>query len=79
MGVADGEIDEIANLTHSFRRSNGCEIIVNGVLDTIKYYLRLIDSPATFINLYTALVEADPDLGYEHRLAWNEVCAKRQQ
>ncbi|WP_313928485.1 hypothetical protein [Pseudoxanthomonas sp.] len=79
IGVSDGEIDEIAKLTNDFRRSNGCEIIVNGVLDTIKYYLRLIDSPATFINLYTALVEADPDLGYEQRLAWNEVCAKRQQ
>lgn len=79
VGMADGEADEIKNLTHNFRRSNGCEIIVNGVLDTIKYYLRLIDSPATFINLYTALVETDPDLGYEHRLAWNEVCAQRQQ
>ena len=78
-GVSDGESDEIANLTSTFRRSNGCEIIVNGVLDTIKYYLRLIDSPATFINLYTALVEADPDLGYEHRVAWNEICSRRQQ
>lgn len=79
VGVAEGEAAEITNLTHNFRRSNGCEIIVNGVFDTIKYYLRLIDSPATFINLYTALVEKDPDLGYEHRLAWNEVCANRQQ
>lgn len=78
-GLAAGEGPEIALMTHNFRRSNGCEIIVNGVIDTIKYYLRLIDSPATFINLYTALVEKDPDLGYEHRLAWNEVCAQRQQ
>lgn len=78
-GIGDGEIDEIAKLTNTFRQSNGCEIIVNGVLDTIKYYLRLIDSPATFINRYTALVEIDPDLGYEHRLAWNEVCARRHK
>lgn len=78
-GLAAGEGTEIALMTHNFRRSNGCEIIVNGVIDTIKYYLRLIDSPATFINLYTALVEKDLDLGYEHRLAWNEVCAQRQQ
>lgn len=78
-GVADGEAEEIAKLTNTFRQTNGCEIIVNGVLDTIKYYLRLIDSPASFINRYTALVEVDPDLGYEHRLAWNAVCAKRHQ
>jgi DNA (cytosine-5)-methyltransferase 1 len=77
-GVADGEIDAIVKLTDNFRRSNGCEIIVNGVLETIKYYLRLIESPSTFINRYTALVESDEDLGYEHRLAWNAVCASRK-
>jgi DNA (cytosine-5)-methyltransferase 1 len=78
-GVANGEAEEIGKLTNTFRQTNGCEIIVNGVLDTIKYYLRLIDSPASFINRYTSLVEVDPDLGYEHRLAWNAVCAKRHQ
>ena len=78
-GIADGEADEITKLADGFRRSNGCEIIVNGVLDSIKYYLRLIDSPSSFINRYTAIVESDPDLGYEHRLAWNAVCARRQQ
>lgn len=76
-GIADGEMDEIEQLQTNFRRSNGCEIIVNGILDSIKYYLRLIDSPATFINRYTSLIEADPDLSYEHRLAWNDICAKR--
>lgn len=79
VGTADGEADEIANLSDGFRRSNGYEIIVNGVLETIKYYLRLIDSPATFINRYTAIVEVDDDLGYEHRLAWNAVCAARHK
>ncbi|MCZ4328511.1 hypothetical protein [Castellaniella denitrificans] len=76
-GIAEGESSEVKKLADGFRRSNGCEIIVNGVLDTLKYYLRLIDSPSSFINRYTALVEGDPDLGYEHRLAWNEVCANR--
>lgn len=77
VGVAAGEEEAIADLTTGFRRSNGCELIVNGVLETVKYYLRLLDSPASFINHYTALVEVDPDLDYEHRLAWNEICAKR--
>lgn len=76
-GVEESDIEEINKLTNIFRQTNGCEIIVNGVLDTIKYYLRLIDSPSSFINRYTALVESDPDLGYEHRLAWNAVCASR--
>jgi DNA (cytosine-5)-methyltransferase 1 len=78
-GVEDSEVEEISKLTNDFRRSNGCEIIVNGVLETIKYYLRLIDSPSSFINRYTALVEVDEDLDYEHRIAWNAVCANRLQ
>ena len=76
-GIADGEADEIHRLRTEFRRSNGCEIIVNGVLDTINYYLRLIDSPAMFVNRYTALIEKDADLSYQHRVAWNAVCAAR--
>jgi len=78
-GIESSDIDEISKLTNNFRQTNGCEIIVNGVLDTIKYYLRLIDSPSSFINRYTTIVESDPDLGYEHRLAWNAVCARRHK
>jgi DNA (cytosine-5)-methyltransferase 1 len=74
-GIADGEAAEVQRLQVSFKRSNGCEIIVNGVLETVRYYLRLIRSTTDFIFRYTTLVESDPDLSYEHRLAWNEVCA----
>lgn len=78
-GIANGEDMGIAKLQSDFRRSNGCEIIVNGILDTLKYYLRLIDSPSTFVNRYTARIESDEDLSYEHRLAWNEICSERLQ
>lgn len=77
-GIGSGEMGEIERLQRDFRRSNGCEIVINGVLETLKYYLRLIDSPSTFTNRYTALVETDPDLGYEHRIAWNTLCAERR-
>lgn len=76
-GVADGEGDVIRELQIDFKRSNGCEIIVNGVLETIRYYLRLVRSTTDFVYEYTTLVEVDEDLGYEHRLAWNEICATR--
>ena len=79
IGVLEEDSTEISKLINDFRRSNGCEIIVNGVLETIKYYMRLIDSPSSFINRYTDLVESDEDLDYEQRLAWNTVCAQRSQ
>lgn len=68
------DLDEIQRIKESFLKSNGCEIIVNGVYDTIKYYLRLLESTNDFINNYADLLSDDPDLNYEHKVAWNTVC-----
>jgi DNA (cytosine-5)-methyltransferase 1 len=73
-GVESSEVIEIEAKLKEFKRTNGCEIIVNGVLESIKYYLRLIRSSTDFVLKYTMLVEKDSDLGYEHRVAWNKVC-----
>lgn len=65
---------DIESLVEMFRRQNGCEIIVNGVIKTISYYLRLMPETTSFVRNYTRLVETDEDVGYEHRSAWNEAC-----
>lgn len=72
----DDEI-EINQLRADFLKSNGCEIIVNGVYGTIKYYLRLLGSTNEFINAYTDLLAGDKDTNYEHKVAWNNICAGR--
>lgn len=72
-----GEVDVIQELKEDFLRTNGCEIIVNGVYDTIKYYLRLLKSTNEFINAYTDVLSKDPDVNYEHKVAWNRICASR--
>ena len=74
-GVVEDQATDIRRLCGGFRASNGCEIIVNGVLETISYYLRLLPSPYDFILAYTNILENDEDLDYEHRIAWNEICA----
>lgn len=61
-----------------FLETNGCEIIVNGVYETIKYYLRLLKSTNDFVNAYTELLAIDEDINYEHKVAWNAICAERQ-
>jgi len=71
------EFDEIQRLKEDFLRTNGCEIIVNGVYDTIKYYLRLLKSTNDFVNTYTDILADDPDVNYEHKIAWNNICASR--
>lgn len=76
-GVKPGDEVDIRRLRRDFRRSNGCEIIVNGVIESIGYYLRLIRSTTDFVVAYAQLVEVDSELGYEHRIAWNRVCGER--
>ena len=74
-GAVNSDAMEIESLCDDFRRSNGCEIVVGDLIETIGYYLRLLRSTNDFVNVYADLLEKDPDLDYEHRLAWNEVCA----
>jgi len=69
--VADAE--DISRRCKDFYRNYGCEIIVNGVLETIGYYLRLIGSTDEFISRYVEYVSKDKDLTFEHKQAWNVV------
>lgn len=71
------EAGEIQRLIDDFKKTNGCEIIVNGVYGTLKYYLRLLESTNEFINAYTDLMSTDEDVNYEHKSAWNAICADR--
>jgi len=53
--------------------SHGCQVIVNGIIDTIKYYLRLLQDTSNFIEKYVILVEIDKTIKYEHKIRWNEI------
>ena len=74
-GIAEAEAKEIFDKAAKFQKQNGCEIIVNGVFETVQYYLRLLPSTTDFIKHYADVLEDDEDVGYEHRIAWNECCA----
>ena len=73
-GVSKEDFELIAKKKSEFLKQNGCEIIVNGVIDTIGYYLRLLPNTTEFLAYYVELVENDEDTGYEHRIAWNDIC-----
>ncbi|MYE06666.1 MAG: hypothetical protein F4Y04_05500 [Chloroflexi bacterium] len=73
-GVLADDQEEIDSLVEAFRQQNGCEMIVNGVVETIAYYLRLLPDTSSFLANYAEIVETDEDLGYEHRIGWNDAC-----
>jgi len=64
-GISD-EIARIADI-------HGCQVIVNGVYTTLRYYLRLLDDPASFIDKYVDLLKADETIKYQQRAAWNDA------
>lgn len=64
----NNEINRIATV-------HGCQVIVNGVYNSIKYYLRLLEEPAQFIDYYVENMKKDETIKYEQKEAWNTIIA----
>ena len=64
---------EVYNIIEEVKKEHGCQIIVNGVLDTLKYYMRLIDNLEEFYQLYSDLISTDSELKAIHKQKWNEL------
>lgn len=65
----DDEIQRIAQI-------HGCQVIVNGVYSSLKYYLRLLKDPAEFIDHYVELLKNDETIKFQHKVAWNDIISK---
>ena len=72
-GVEEGDQEEISGIVLDVATEHGCQIIINGLLPTIRYYLRLIENPGEFLKLYSKLVEQDTELQVTHKNKWNEL------
>ena len=53
--------------------NHGCQVIVNGIVPTLKYYLRLVMSVENFVEDYSKLVEKDRELQAVHKIQWNNI------
>lgn len=75
--IKDGEEDKIVELVKDFKEKDGCEIVINGIFPTLKYYLRLIKNPKGFIQSYSKnLVEyykQSSSVSEEHLITWNQL------
>lgn len=70
------EYEKIQTIVISVKNSHGCQLIVNGIMSTLKYYLRLLRNTDSFIKSYVELVEKDKSIKYEHKIRWNEIVSK---
>jgi len=60
-----------------YKRLHSCQIIVNGVMPSLKYYLRLISNPQNFVDEYTKWLEFEfqraSGIKREHLRVWQEI------
>lgn len=71
--------DEVEAVTREIlkaSRKHGCQIIANGVVESVKYYLRMLESVEGFVKNYVELLETDEAVVYEHREMWNRIIGR---
>jgi DNA (cytosine-5)-methyltransferase 1 len=54
----------------------GTQVIVNGLVWTIRYYLRLLIDASTVLTEYGELIQVDQDIRQPQRDAWNRIVAE---
>jgi DNA (cytosine-5)-methyltransferase 1 len=67
------EWDEIQAEIQRIKNVHGCQLIVNGIMPSLKYYLRLLNNTFEFIECYVNLLEDDAALKFEHKAKWNTL------
>ena len=64
-------------LVQKIYRQNSCEVIVNGILPSLKYYLRLLSNPKLFLDRYRENLQLDfnqnTDIKEVHLHRWKEL------
>ncbi len=75
--IKQGEEDKILEVIEDIRNKHGCEVIVNGLIHSLKYYLRLLNEPSKFIDNYTKNLEIEfsktTEIKKEHIEKWKEL------
>lgn len=61
------EAEDVKNIVNEIKENHGCQVIVNGVIPTLKYYLRLVISLQNFINSFLTAIENDSELKPIHK------------
>ena len=69
--------EKVGRLVSQIHRQHGCEVIVNGILPSLKYYLRLLSNPKHFLDCYSKNLQLDfnqnTDIKEAHLDYWNKL------
>lgn len=67
------ESEDINKELSRISKIHGCQVIINGIYPSLKYYLRLLHNPYDFIDNYVENLKKDKTIKFEHKLKWNEI------
>jgi DNA (cytosine-5)-methyltransferase 1 len=65
--IAQNDNAIINSLISKIEVEHGCQIIVNGIYQSLKYYLRLVSKPVEFLDKYAELVSIDDEIDITHK------------
>ncbi len=71
------DIENIATEISKISKIHGCQVIINGIYPSLKYYLRLLHDPSDFIDNYIENLKRDTAIKYEHKLKWTEIVSQQ--
>ena len=75
-GIKEDEYSEVISKVYKLKEEHGCQLIINGLIPTLKYYLRLINNLEDFVEKFTHNVLTDKELKLTHKEKWEEIYSK---
>lgn len=71
--LVDTEEDKIQQKVKSLHNEHGCQLIINGIIPTIKYYLRLVEDVNKVFDKFTTNIIKDSELKLVHKQEWKKI------
>lgn len=69
----DDQHEQFQELVARIREEHGCQVILNGIFPTLKYYLRLLEDTDKFMEKYLHNLANHSEINYEHKISWNKI------
>ncbi|MFY7998390.1 MAG: DNA methyltransferase, partial [Candidatus Kapaibacteriota bacterium] len=74
----DDEEKYVQNFVLNIKQQSGLEIIPNGIIPSLKYYLRFVDDYTKFLHNYAQNLVVDAQISTEitpkHLQEWQTIC-----
>lgn len=74
--ILEADAEKIENDIKQIKNTHNCQLVINGIMPTLRYYLRLLNDTGLFINNYVELLASDKAVKFEHKIMWNQLISK---